>query len=108
MMNLDHAVREQDLSGVVDLLRSGANVDQVLADGLTGLMVASALGNAQLVMVLLTAGADPLIVERQMGATALHKAAQGGNGDVVSLLLDHGAEPRRHALQYRPHHRRYR
>lgn len=91
MMNLDHAVREQDLSGVVDLLRSGANVDQVLADGLTGLMVASALGNAQLVMVLLTAGADPLIVERQMGATALHKAAQGGNGDVVSLLLDHGA-----------------
>ncbi|PPF64202.1 hypothetical protein C5E11_05810 [Clavibacter michiganensis] len=90
-MNLDEAVRSEDLSRVLGLLRSGADVNQTLADGLTPLMVASALGNAQLVAILLTAGADPLIVERQMGATALHKAAQGGNGDVVSLLLDHGA-----------------
>ncbi|WP_456696278.1 ankyrin repeat domain-containing protein [Aeromicrobium sp. P5_D10] len=91
MTNLDQAVRREDLSDVVELLRSGADVNQALADGLTALMVASARGNAQLVAILLTAGADPLRVERQMGATALHKAAQGGNGDVVSLLLDHGA-----------------
>ncbi|WP_341955330.1 ankyrin repeat domain-containing protein [Microbacterium sp. LWH13-1.2] len=91
MMNLDHAVRREDLSGVSELLRSGADVNQAFADGLTALMVASARGNAQLVAILLSAGADPRAVERQMGATALHKAAQGGSGDVVSLLLDHGA-----------------
>ena len=91
MMNLDHAVRQEDLSIVTELLRAGADVNGAFADGLTALMVASARGNAQLVAILLTAGADPLVVERQMGATALHKAAQGGNGDVVSLLLDHGA-----------------
>ena len=91
MMNLDHAVRREDLADVTDLLRGGADVNRAFSDGLTALMVASARGNAQLVAILLTAGADPLVVERQMGATALHKAAQGGNGEVVSLLLDHGA-----------------
>lgn len=90
-MNLDHAVRREDLSAVGEFLRSGVDVNQPFADGLTALMVASALGNTQLVEILLTAGADPRIVERQMGATALHKAAQGGNGDVVSGLLDQGA-----------------
>ncbi len=91
MMNLDQAVRAEDLSRVADLLRTGTDASQPLPDGLTPLMVAAAFGNAQLVDLLLTAGADPLTVERHMGATALHKAAQGGNGDVVSLLLDHGA-----------------
>lgn len=91
MMNLDHAVRREDLSDVTELLRAGADVNRAFADGLTALMVASARGNAQLVAILLTAGADPLVVEPQMGATALHKAAQGGSGDVVTLLLDHGA-----------------
>ncbi|MFS0774045.1 ankyrin repeat domain-containing protein [Sphingomonas sp. 1P08PE] len=57
----------------------------------TPLMIVSALGRAQAVALLLTAGADVLAVEPRMGATALHKAAQSGSADVLGLLLDHGA-----------------
>lgn len=54
-------------------------------------MIASGLGQAQMVDLLLTAGADVLALEPRMGATALHKAAQSGNADVIGLLLDHGS-----------------
>ena len=58
---------------------------------LTPLMIASGLGQPQMVDLLLTAGAAVLTAEPRMGATALHKGAQSGHTDVLGLLLDHGA-----------------
>jgi ankyrin repeat protein len=54
-------------------------------------MIASGLGQASMVELLLTAGAQVLAVEPRAGATALHKAALSGNPDVADLLLAHGA-----------------
>lgn len=90
-MTLLTAIRAGDLAAAVDLLRSGADAGRRGPDGLTPLMVASGLGQSQMVVLLLTAGADPLAIEPRMGAAALHKAALSGNSDVAARLLDHGA-----------------
>ena len=87
---LEAAVRHGDLAAAIELLRSRADVNRRGPEGLTPLMIASSLGQSQMVELLLTAGADTLAIEPRMGATALHKAAQSGNADVIRLLLDHG------------------
>ncbi|MBG0794233.1 ankyrin repeat domain-containing protein [Methylocystis sp. H62] len=90
-MTLEASVRAGDLAGVIDSLRSGAEVNRRGPEGFTPLMVASGLGQSQLVELLLTAGAEVHVIEPRMGATAFHKAAQSGNTDVIRLLLNHGA-----------------
>ncbi len=80
-----------DLAGARDLILSGADVNARETDGFTPLMIASGLGQPQMVELLLNAGADVFVLEPRMGATALHKAAQSGNRDVITLLLDNGA-----------------
>jgi len=90
-MTLEASIRAGDLAAAIDLLRSGADANRPGPEGLTPLMIASGLGQSQMVELLLTAGAEVLAVEPRMGATALHKAAQSGNADVIGLLLDHGS-----------------
>lgn len=89
-MNLETAIRTADLATAIELVRCSADVNQRGPDGLTPLMIASGLGQSQMVDILLVAGADVLAIEPRMGASALHKAAQSGNADVIGLLLDHG------------------
>ncbi len=90
-LTLEASIRTGDLAAAIDLLRSGADANRRGPEGFTPLMVASGLGQPQMVEILLTAGADALAIEPRMGATALHKAAQSGNADVIGLLLDHGS-----------------
>ncbi|WP_381798780.1 ankyrin repeat domain-containing protein [Streptomyces niveus] len=90
-MNLEASIRAADLPAAIHLLRSGADVNRVGPEGLPPLMIASGLGQPQMVELLLTAGATVHAIEPRMGATALHKAVQSGNTDVVGLLLDHGS-----------------
>ncbi|GAF47501.1 ankyrin repeat domain-containing protein [Rhodococcus wratislaviensis] len=89
--SLETSIRAGDLAAAIDLLRSGADANRRGPEGLTPLMIASSLGQPQMVELLLTAGADVLAVEPRMGAMAIHKAAQSGNADVTGLLLDHGS-----------------
>lgn len=88
---LEASVRAGALAGTLDLLRAGANVNRFGSDGLTPLMVASGLGQPQMVELLLTAGAQVNAIDPRAGASALHKAALSGNSDVAALLLDQGA-----------------
>ena len=90
-MTLEAAIRAGDLAMATELIRSGAEVNRSTPEGFTPLMIASGLGQSQMVALLLTAGAQVLAVEPRAGATALHKAALSGAPDVVELLLDHGA-----------------
>ncbi|UXN72768.1 ankyrin repeat domain-containing protein [Devosia sp. A8/3-2] len=90
-MTLSNFIRTGNLVAVTEAIAAGADVNSRGPDGLTPLMTASALAQAQAVASLLTAGADVLAAEPRMGATALHKAAQSGSADVIGLLLDHGA-----------------
>lgn len=90
-MTIEAAIRACDLATAAETLRSGSDVNRRGPDGQTPLMVAAGLGQAQMVELLLTAGADVLMLEPRMGSTALHKAAQSGAPDVIALLLEHGA-----------------
>lgn len=73
------------------LIAAGADVSSKDAGGLTPLMRAAGLGRADLVRRLLEAGADPNVLDDEVGTTALHKAAQKGDVPCLELLLDHGA-----------------
>ena len=86
------AASEQDVPRVREVLRSGRDPDSSI-QGYTALMEAAGLGDADLVVLLLEAGADPNARDQQ-GWTALMSAAARQDGtDVVEPLLRAGADP---------------
>ena len=90
-MSLEVFIRAGALAQAKDCLRKGAGANSRCSGGFTPLMIASGLGQPQMVDLLLTAGADPNLTDPRMGTTALHKAAQSGNARIIGLLLDKGA-----------------
>jgi ankyrin repeat protein len=90
-LDLVRAVVAQDLITAGESLRAGADPNAKDPLGYPPLCLAAGRGQTQMVELLLTAGADPLLPDTRMGASALHKAAQSGIIEVARLLLEHGA-----------------
>ncbi|MGM1063260.1 ankyrin repeat domain-containing protein [Saccharothrix sp. Mg75] len=86
-----NAVRRDDAAEVRGLLRNGVDLNSRGPDGLTPLMIAAGKGNADLVRLLLDAGADVYTTDSAAGGTALHKAVQGGDLETVRVLVEAGA-----------------
>ncbi|MFE6480381.1 ankyrin repeat domain-containing protein, partial [Streptomyces rochei] len=88
------AVLVGDVAGVRTLLRSGAPAETADAAGTTPLYQASVNGAADLVRVLLAAGASP-DTESGIGSegTPLCGAACWGHTEAVRALLEAGADP---------------
>jgi ankyrin repeat protein len=87
-----------DALGVIHLLSSGARVNErsIHDDGCTGataLHCAAVAGAAEVVRILLAAGADPRARD-EAGYTALHIAAERGDGPVLKALAKGGADPK--------------
>ena len=79
---------------VIDLLRKPMNPDGIpdREAFLHSLRVASENGHLQIVQLLLEAGTDAFVVDRDFQRrTALHLAAANGHAEVVKLLLEAGA-----------------
>lgn len=74
------------------LLKSGADVHLAArnAQKVTALHAGASRGGAEIVKLLLEAGADPN-VKQERGFVPLHSAAANGNAAVVELLVKHGA-----------------
>lgn len=88
------AARDGDAATVRALLGDGADVAEARGDGMTPLHLAAERGHAEVVRLLLDAGA-PVHVGTRIGAyTPLHLAARRGSGDIVRALLDSGADAR--------------
>jgi len=87
------AAREGDLATVKRLLKEGGDVNAALGDGTTALHHAAMRGDADMVSVLLYAGANVRATTRLGGYTPLHLASQRGHEQVIQLLVKAGANP---------------
>ena len=87
------AAREGDLATVKKLLKEGGDVNAALGDGTTALHHAAIRGDADMVSVLLYAGANVRATTRLGGYTPLHLASQRGHEQVIELLVKAGANP---------------
>lgn len=89
------AVVAGDASTAKDLLAQGAEVDarapivNGFNDWHTPLLVAARDGHAEIVDLLLEAGADVNAVEPTFGAVPLHKAVYNGHADITRTLAAH-------------------
>ncbi len=87
------AAQAGNLAEVRRLLKDGADVNAALGDGTTALHHAAMRGDAEMVQVLLYAGANVRAQTRLGGYTALHLASQRGHDAVLAELVKAGADP---------------
>lgn len=84
------AARDGDLHEVLELIGSGADVNQAQADGTTPLLWAAYQSYPEMVTALIEAGADP-DAANEFGITPLLQASRYGATPVIKALLDGGA-----------------
>lgn len=77
------------------LLKRGASVNSLNAEGWPPLMYAALYGHTDIVDLLLRSGAKVDIATTQYSTTSLMLASQRGHAGVVRVLLQHGANPNR-------------
>ncbi len=82
----------RDRDAVRTLLRQGADVNAAQGDGMTALHWAAMNGDADLVSMLLYAGANVRATTRLGGYTPLHLASRTANPAVISRLIEGGAD----------------
>ena len=82
------------LEAAAELLRHGADVKAVSTNAMKVAVInsAAASGRADVVKIVLAAGANPN-AQQMMGYTALHAAAARDSVEMVQALLDAGADP---------------
>jgi Ankyrin repeats (3 copies)/Ankyrin repeats (many copies) len=89
------AIHENNMEALQILVAHGVGVDEPDEAGTTTLMIAASNGNAELVKVLLKAGANVNYrIDRdtpQRGRGALTSAIYSGDGAIVEILLNAGA-----------------
>ncbi|MFD9519780.1 ankyrin repeat domain-containing protein [Streptomyces sp. NPDC059979] len=96
MTELIPAARAGDAARVAELLAAGAALDERSTEGRTAFDLAVDAGHAEVVRMLLEAGADPMADAgpyHELDAMAL--AAMRGHTAVVAVLLDAGGDPNR-------------
>ena len=92
MTALMQAVNKNDAAAVRKLIAQGANVDELESNGDAPLVMAAYLGHAEIVRLLLEAGADVKAVDPGMKATALHAASYAGRTEAAKLLVQYHIE----------------
>jgi len=92
LQTLPDAAEKADWKQVEKLLKDGADVNAVQADGMTALHWAAQHDHREIVGRLLKAGAKPNAAN-QFGVTPLSLACVNGGTMVVDLLLEGGADP---------------
>jgi ankyrin repeat protein len=89
MTALMKAVQANDIAQVRKLVAQGTNVNELDQNQDAPLIMAAYKGYAEIVKLLLEAGADVTVVDPGMKATALHAAAYAGHAEAARLLIEH-------------------
>lgn len=89
--SLAQACVRGDVAAAAARLRAGDDVNQVLADNETPLLLAAHQGSAALMRLLLKAGAKPTAL-RWNGETLLHAAVSSGQVEAVEVALAQGLD----------------
>jgi ankyrin repeat protein len=97
---LHWAVRGNDVGVAQQLLRAGADAKAANRYGVQPLMLAAVNGSAELIDLLLEAGADANASLPNGGETVLMTAARTGQPGAVKVLLAHGAQVNAHESEY--------
>jgi ankyrin repeat protein len=87
------AAMRGDVEAVRALLKQGADVNAAQGDGMTALHWAAERGSAEIVQLLVRAGATLDPRTRNAGYTPLHLASRGGHVDAVRALLQAKSDP---------------
>ena len=90
---LADAAGQGDRAAVRSLLKHGADVNAAQGDGMTALHWAVYKDDAEMVQMLLSAGANVAATTRINKMTPLFWAAQNGSAQIVDMLLKAGANP---------------
>ncbi len=86
------AARRGDVTAVRALLKQGSDVNEASGDGMTALHWAAEGGDAELVSMLLSAGANPRATTRLGGYLPIHLASLGGHARATAALIAAGAD----------------
>lgn len=95
MLSLADAILQENTNHVIQLLRSGEEINQIDEYGFTPLIEAQIVNNIGLSKLLLDHGANPNLQDAT-GGTPLHWAAENNNEELCRLLLTHRADPNRY------------
>lgn len=87
-----NAVAAKDKAGLRALLKSGADVNEAMGDGLTAMHQVAIDGDIELAQVLIYAGANLKATTRLGGYTPLLLAAKAGDAAMIEALLKGGAD----------------
>lgn len=90
---LENAIRRNDLERVRRLLAEDLSLLDAPIDGADPIFLATTLRRAEIVQVMIDAGADISVTESLGRRTPIHFAATNGDIGTVELLLRHGADP---------------
>lgn len=89
--NLAGAAREGDAAQVLELIKSGADVNAAASDGSTPLLWSTFNSNLQISQALIKAGANVNAANRY-GVTPLLQASRTGDTAMIKLLVESGAD----------------
>ncbi|MBX7184055.1 MAG: ankyrin repeat domain-containing protein [Vicinamibacteria bacterium] len=87
------AVASKDKAALRSLLKSGADVNAAMGDGLTAIHQVAIDGDTELAQLLIYAGANLKATTRLGGYTPLLLAAKNGDAAMIETLLKGGADP---------------
>lgn len=92
---LIESIRAGRVSGVIDALNAGADIEEPDMHGSRGLPLRTAcfVGNEAIVRELLVRGADPNASASDGPSAPLRLALRGGHKEISALLLQRGAQP---------------
>ena len=85
--------KDNDIHGFYKILKEDIDINDVEAEGTSGLMISAMNGHTEILQFLIHSGANLDLKDTSYGWTALMYATFYGQKEAVQIILKHGADP---------------